>query len=525
MSYYRNAAADPAGGYRRASARQSAPREGAAGAGAGVYTVSQAGDLLRGKLEGIRIKVVGEVSEVSDRASYKAVYFTIKDDHAVLSCMMWKSQYQAQNIKLQLGMLVELSGCFTYYAPRGNMNFKVSAISLAGEGVLRMRIANLAKQLQAEGLMDPARKRPLPPYPETVGLVTSGSGATVHDALRTLRRRWPLARVLVSCVTVEGRNAPANMIAGMRCAADAGAELIMLLRGGGSFEELLPFNDEQLARAIASMPVPVVTGIGHEPDNSIADMVSDLRVSTPTQVADYVSPVASDVRKNLGVAAEKMRAAFRSRTAADRMRLQRYALSPVFSDPMRLIEDDAQMLDDLGARLADAIPRSLERDRHCIAVARTKLAQMLPRASLRDRQKADVLSVRLAQAAPHLVERRRHDVALRRSRLAQQLAHAFVSERNASDGARRRLALQGPALAKRFAGEVSLAAASLESLSPLGVLARGYALARDESGALVKSVKSVSPGDKIDVALADGEVRCTVEDTKNIEMTLEAFEL
>ena len=159
-------------------------------------SVSAAMALAKGALEGVAVRLVGEVSEVSNKPGYKAVYFTVKDKSAALPCMMWNNRFRAAGVPLRVGQLVELAGQFTLFAPKGRMNFDVVSLKLAGEGDLRLKVAELARKLEAEGLMDAARKRPLPIYPDVVGLVTSPRGAAVHDVLRTLRRRFPLARVL-----------------------------------------------------------------------------------------------------------------------------------------------------------------------------------------------------------------------------------------------------------------------------------------------------------------------------------------
>ena len=171
-------------------------------------SVSAAMGLAKNALEEVVVRLVGEVSEVNDKPGYKAVYFTVKDEKASLPCMMWMNRYQASGVALSVGALVELTGRFSLYAAKGRMNFDVFSVSLAGEGQLRLQVANLARELEAMGLMDPARKRPLPAYPETIGLVTSPRGAAVHDVLRTLRRRYPLARILFAGVPVEGPGRP-----------------------------------------------------------------------------------------------------------------------------------------------------------------------------------------------------------------------------------------------------------------------------------------------------------------------------
>ena len=220
-------------------------------------SVSAAMALAKQSLESVTVKIIGEVSEVSVKAGYKAAYFTVKDSSASLPCMMWNNRYRASGVQLVVGQLVELSGRFSLYAAKGRMNFDVFSLSLAGEGDLRLKVANIARKLQAEGLTNPVRKRPVPPFPQRIGLVTSPRSAAVHDVLRTLRRRFPVATVFLAGVPVEGATAAAGMVEGLRCVVSAGVEVVLLVRGGGSFEDMMPFNDEHLARMIAACPVPV----------------------------------------------------------------------------------------------------------------------------------------------------------------------------------------------------------------------------------------------------------------------------
>lgn len=305
-------------------------------------TVSGAMALAKGALENVTVKLVGEVSEVSNKAGYKAVYFTVKDQKASLPCMMWLNRYRACGVELDVGALVELTGRFTLYAPKGRMNFDVFSVSLAGEGNLRMQVANLARKLYVEGLTDEARKRPVPANIQVVGLVTSPRGDAVHDVLRTLRRRWPLARVLVAGVPVEGARAPQELVRGIDCVSRAGAEAVLLVRGGGSYEDLMPFNDEGLARAIAACPVPVVTGIGHEPDTTIADLVADVRASTPTGAAEAVSPSSAELLGNLVARARAIHDGLIRRLDRSRVAVDRVATRPVFKDSSYLLGTDMQ---------------------------------------------------------------------------------------------------------------------------------------------------------------------------------------
>jgi exodeoxyribonuclease VII large subunit len=408
-------------------------------------TVSQAAALAKAALEACTVTLVGEVSEVSNKPGYKAVYFTVKDTGASMPCMMWMNRFKSTGVDLRVGSLVQLTGRFTLYAPKGRMNFDVFSLSLAGEGDLRQRVADLARKLQGEGLMDPSRKQLLPRFPQVIGLVTSPRGAAVHDVLRTLRRRYPAARVVLAGVPVEGTSAPAALTDALRAVCEAGAQEVLLVRGGGSFEDLMPFNDESLARAVASSPVPVITGIGHEPDTSIVDMVADLRASTPTAAAEAAAPDMREMHAELRTYAERMdRAASRSLERRT-MLLDRLGERPLFQDPHTLLAADAQMLDMAGDRLQRAIPGGLARDEAAL----------------------DSLRVRLVQRG-----------------------HGFIDP---------------------FETAMRMDASRLNDLSPLAVLGRGFALAKDENGSILRSVDEASVGKALDVVLADGSLACRVE--------------
>ena len=222
-------------------------------------------------------------------------YFQVKDDQSAMDVIVWKGTYQHAGIDLRDGMELELSGRFDVYQRTGRLSFVARSVSVAGEGLLRQRVAELALRLEREGLMDPARKRPIPRFCTRVAVVTSLSGSVIDDVKRTLSRRNPLVEIDEVGCKVQGEGAPATIIRALAVAAAARPEAILLVRGGGSFEDLMTFNDEALARAVAACPVPVVTGIGHEPDTSICDMVADRRASTPTAAAESVAPAIDEV--------------------------------------------------------------------------------------------------------------------------------------------------------------------------------------------------------------------------------------
>lgn len=464
-------------------------------------SVSAAMGLAKGALESVVVRLVGEVSEINDKPGYKAVYFTVKDEKASLPCMMWANRYQATGVTLSVGALVEMTGRFSLYAAKGRMNFDVFTVSLAGEGQLRLQVANLARELEAMGLMAAERKRPLPAYPEVVGIVTSPRGSVIHDMLRTLRRRYPLARVLVAGVPVEGAGAADAMVDGLAEVVFAGAEVVLLGRGGGSFEDLMPFNDRRLARTIAACPVPVVTGIGHEPDTTIADMVADVRASTPTAAAEAVAPAAGQTEARFEALGRALHGAEERRLGDASRALERLGALPLFREPTRLFDGEALALDDLSDRLLRALPDSLREDRHRLRLLTEAVTRMLPGA---------VLPARAAVCSA------KGRLVVRGASLTDRFSAALVADQG-------RLAAAGEHMTSPSRRAVAVAAARLHDLSPLAVIGRGYAIARDSAGEVVRSVGQVEAGSPLVVTVGDGEIDCTVKGGRRILSAVEEW--
>ena len=433
------------------------------------FTVTQAMNAAKRGLEQIHLTVIGEVSEFTDKPGYKAIYFTVHDEGATMECLVWRDRYRASGVELQVGMLVELAGCFSCYPKKGSMQFSVSRIAVAGEGNLRMQVARLAEKLRVEGLMDPARKRRIPALPQRIAVVTSPRGKAVYDVMRTLRRRYPLGELYICGVPVEGPDAARHMIAGLEgaCAARPAPDVILLVRGGGSYEALMPFNDEALARAVAACPIPVVTGIGHEPDNSICDMVGDRRCSTPTAAAEAVALSVEELQGKVNNATVALNGALSSCIESARNSLERLSDRQLFKDDRYLTGGYYQELDLAGERLARAIPDALAKDAHTLDSLAQKLALVGPARIAAAQAEVQALHARLVNVGAHVLEQPR-------------AAHAMC-------------------------------AAKLEALSPLKVLSRGYSItyAADER-AVVRSVDDVAVGDDVFVQLHDGRLACTV---------------
>ncbi|MGI6221049.1 MAG: exodeoxyribonuclease VII large subunit [Coriobacteriales bacterium] len=459
---------------REAAAREAAEREAAAraqaareGAKPKVLSVSQALQIAKGQLEAVRVSIEGEVSEFSDKPGYKAVYFTITDSNCALPCLIWKNDFSRSGLQLRKGMLVQISGSFSLYAAKGRMNFVARSIKMAGEGDLRMKVAELARKLQAEGLMAPERKKPIPQLATKIAVVTSPRGKAVHDVLRTLRRRSPQVEVYVAGVPVEGDGAPDAIVHGLQVADASDCEIILLVRGGGSYEDLMPFNDERVARAVAACRKPVVTGIGHEPDNSIADMVGDLRCSTPTAAAEASAADIRQIDAVLQQNSQRMSNALVSRVQQGKATLAHYASRPVFTDPNFLLSGYAMRL--------------------------------------------DVDADQLARALPGMISSHRAALGLASQRLTAAIPNAIAANRGALERARTSMQGIGSHLLDASRASLAVSAARLEDLSPLSILSRGYAIAYDEGGHVVASVQDVQEKDNISVQVGDGRLACTVE--------------
>ena len=279
---------------------------------AAVYTVSQVTAYLRESLEGDPLLsdlfVVGEVSNLRVSAAGHS-YFTLKDGQAVLNCVMFKGQPGSD--LLADGGAVSTHGRISFYEPRGSTDYMVDLAMPEGVGELALELERLKVRLEAEGLFEESRKRPLPAFPQVIGVVTSPSGSVFHDIQNVVARRFPLVELLLSPSQVQGSSAAANLVSALeKLNQDGRADVIIVARGGGSLEELWPFNEEAVARAIYASRIPIVSGVGHETDLTIADLVADLRAPTPSAAAELVVPNAGALRQELVELMERYLRAF-----------------------------------------------------------------------------------------------------------------------------------------------------------------------------------------------------------------------
>jgi len=328
------------------------------------------------------IDVSGEISNFT-RAASGHIYFTLKDAGAQLKCVMWRSMAERLRFRPAEGDAVIAHGRVSVYEVSGVYQLYVDHMQPAGRGDLAAAFERLKDMLAAEGLFDPERKRPIPPFPRKIGIVTSADAAALRDILIVLARRNPLVAVLIAPTLVQGELAPAQIVRALqRLDQRDDIDVILLARGGGSIEDLWAFNDERVARAIFAARHPIISGIGHETDFTIADFVADLRAPTPSAAAELAVPDLSGVGPALAEMRATLTAAIGGALAARREALRARAQWLTLLSPQRLLDSDRQRVDMLAGRLAGSVARGLERRRGRLAVAGSSLMAFNPQATL-----------------------------------------------------------------------------------------------------------------------------------------------
>ncbi|KAA1174993.1 exodeoxyribonuclease VII large subunit [Marinobacter salinexigens] len=430
-------------------------------------TVSELNHQARHLLETsfMQVWVEGEISGFS-RPSSGHWYFSLKDRKCQIRCAMFRGANQRIRTLPKEGDQIRIRGKVTLYENRGDFQIIVEHLEPAGLGALQQAFDELKRKLQSEGLFDPSRKRPLPTVPRHIGVITSPTGAAIHDILTVLARRCPAIPVTLYPTSVQGKAATAEIVDAInRANAHNVADVLIVGRGGGSLEDLWCFNEEAIARAIANSPIPTISAVGHEVDFTIADFVADLRAPTPSAAAEKVSPDQSEWLKQL--ADRELRLANAVRRTLLKQATQLSHLSARLRDPRRDLQEKAQRMDDLEIRLAKVIRNRLERSVVRQQHLAKRLAMQSPERQLSaNRETVDRLSERLASCASHQMSRRR-----------DRLEH----------------------LGK-----------TLHVVSPLATLGRGYAIVKDADGAIVRDPSSLTHGDQITARVSGGEISASV---------------
>lgn len=439
-------------------------------AGRKVWTVSQLTAQVRDLLErSFRdLWVQGEVSNVR-LSPYGHTYFTLKDEAAQIRCFVHKKDTRRLKLRPEDGLEVTVRGSLGVYEPRGEYQIQVSYLEPVGLGALQLAFEQLKARLAAEGLFAAERKKPLPLLPQRLGLITSPRGAAIADMIRILHRRFENLHLRIYPVRVQGEGAAEEIIEAIRYFNQArAADVLILARGGGSLEDLWAFNEESLARAIAASKIPVITGVGHETDFTIADFVADLRAPTPSAAAELVVQTKAELQERVRALETKLAQQVRYRVLHARQGLTALLAARGWRRLEALLRNQAQRADEIHTRLLQALRDQVLDSRQRLALGRQRLLSV------------DVRG---------LLERQR-------LRLGQQRGDL---------GARLRLVVLG------HRKHLDTLAGQLQQLSPLNVLERGYAIVFDPQGRVVKSVAAVRVGDPIGIHLAHGRLRAEVK--------------
>jgi exodeoxyribonuclease VII large subunit len=434
-----------------------------------VFTVTQLTAKIRDLLARnfTDIWVEGEISNCREAQSGH-IYFTLKDDRSQVRCVFFKQQQRGIKFRPEDGLHVTVRGSISVYEARGEYQIYVENIEPVGLGALQLAFEQLKKRLEAEGLFSAARKKPLPLLPNRIGLITSPRGAAVRDVVRILRRRFPNVHLTVYPVRVQGEGAAEEIVKALKFFNQKKlVDVLILARGGGSLEDLWSFNEEIVARAIAASMIPVISGVGHETDFTIADFVADVRASTPSAAAELVVQTRREFDKHIADLRTALADQMRYRILVLSRRIHELSARRGFRRPLDLLRQQRQRADEMISRLALGLRAQLAQSRKRFTAAHLRVL------SFDFRAKVAAFRLRL--------ERRGADLSVRAERLLR-------GKRERLD----RLRLQ------------------LEERSPLRVLERGYAIATDASGAVLRDAAQVSLGDSVSLQLHRGRLTTEV---------------
>ncbi|MFC1684490.1 exodeoxyribonuclease VII large subunit [Pseudomonadota bacterium] len=439
-----------------------------------IFSVSRLNVEVRAVLEGSfpLLWVEGEISNLARPASGH-IYFTLKDAHAQVRCAMFRMRRQHLRFQPENGQQVLIRARVSLFEARGEFQLVAEHMEPSGEGLLRQAFEELKQRLGTEGLFDAAGKKPLPSLPNRIGVITSPTGAAIRDFISILKRRFPLAAITLYPVTVQGKDA-ATEIARMIRLADQRAEcdLLVVTRGGGSLEDLMAFNDEDVARAVHGASLPVVSAVGHEIDFTIIDFVADVRAATPSAAAELISPDRQELEQQLGQLASRLnscqqRALALTKTHSTHLRQRLNQLHP----GVRLRQQQ-QRMDELEQRLTINTKGAIKQCHAAVGTLSSRLSARTP-------------AFRLAQ------------LQLKQTTLQRQLKHSMHG------------------LLTRLEQRLSATGQHLHAVSPLATLGRGYAIVQQiPSGTILTNAADAKPGDQVKAQLAHGNLLCRVEKIK-----------
>jgi exodeoxyribonuclease VII large subunit len=484
-----------------------------------VFSVSE----LTGRIRDLFIRnftdilVEGELSNCHEAASGH-LYCTLKDDRAQIKCVCFKAQLRLMKFRPENGLHVTVRGSISVYETRGEYQIYIENIEPVGLGALQLAFDQLKKRLEAEGLFSAERKKPLPMLPRCIGLITSPTGAAVRDVVRILRRRFHNVHLTLYPVRVQGDGAAAEIVRAVQYFnRQQTVDVLILARGGGSLEDLWSFNEESVARGIAHSTIPVISGVGHETDFTIADFVADVRASTPSAAAELVVQTRREFDKHVAELRGALTEQMRYRILVLSRRVHEFAARPGFRRPLHLLRQQRQRADEMTARLAHSLRVNLERARKRYTAGHLRIISFDFRQQIANfRQRSNSFSARLELGLHVRMEQGRRRHANQHLRLLSFDFRAKIAGLYRQlEKLDRDLALRCERILRVQRDRLDRLRLQLEERSPTRVLERGYAIATDAAGKILVDSRQVAIGDTVALQLHRGYLTTEVKQRKD----------
>ncbi|MCK8611814.1 exodeoxyribonuclease VII large subunit [Apilactobacillus kunkeei] len=416
-----------------------------------------------------KVYLTGEISNFRLRPAHQ--YFSLKDDNAKISAIMFKSAFDKVKFKPEEGMKVLVTGRISVYEATGNYQIYIDHMEPDGVGALYQAYEQLKKKLSAEGLFN-APKKTLEKYPKRIAVVTSPSGAVIRDIITTTRRRYPIAQIVLYPSVVQGDAAAADIVRQINRVNERGDfDTLIIGRGGGSIEDLWPFNEEIVARAIFDSKIPVISSVGHETDTTIADLVADIRAATPTAAAELAVPVLTDVMTDIKNDQVRIFNAFRNKLNQLQQRLAKIQQSYIFNQPERLYDSYVQKIDMLNERLMNALKETINHS---------------------DRKLNDLVYNLKINSPKNLIKEQQQVLQVQDNQLKRNIMLLIQNKQN----------------------QLTQRVDALDHLSPLKVMSRGFSFTTNSEGKVVKKIDDIQKNDDIELKLIDGYAKATVNEVK-----------
>ncbi len=499
-----------------------------------IYTVSQVNSLIKVALEEnlpSRLIVRGEISDFKHHTSGHC-YFSLKDESGILPCVMWASKFRNVKFSPEDGMAVLATGHIDVYTVGGKYQLYVDKLEPEGVGALQLAFEQMVKKLQAEGLFDDVHKKPIPTYPERIGILTSESGAAVHDIIDSIHYRWPCVKLFFYPVPVQGEGAAEKIAAALRDINSRNSKLkldvLIVGRGGGALEDLWAFNEEILARAIFNSKIPVISAVGHEVDVTVADFVADARASTPTKAGIVAVPDIQEVLGQLVGIERRLTGQTKARVKLAQQKLEIILANAVFRNPLLLVRNREQQLDELATRLSSAIQGMLDEAQRKISAAYEQIVKVEPHRLLGEK-KLDLYNLhnRSNMVMQRILNHSHQELSGRIANLRYSTRTMLAKKRtqlqfgsdqiikihpgkilNRKSNDLNNLSVKAYKLIKNCINKNRIHFTAQESrliaLNPKSVLQRGYSITTNKkTGLLVKTLEDVRIGDRLITELAE----------------------